>query len=343
MRAVRLLVALSLTAGVVTVVACQEPTQVTIDVRLATATCPEIHGTAINVGVSPDDTETKVRSKFPNAQTTDCDGATSRIGTLVVTPSEDGDRGSVIVITSYGTQKDPTECQPENKYKDCIVARRAFSFSEHRRLVLPITIDPTCVNVPCDAFSTCRKGSCFPSDADPCEAGAKCLEPGETESGGTDHDAAVPPDTGTPVTKPVASCDGAVLKCGDAPCGPGLQCCNTAAGAICQPACGMQLCCSTLDCGGRTCLPLDGLSAKGGADAEADAGGPPMVDAGQSFDDGAADTLTPPPDVNQPPADADPPDGDTGDATTPPPDSGSDASTPADSGTGLTPGLGICQ
>src|SRR5689334_6974203 len=118
MRAVRFFVAISLTAGLVTVVACQEPTQVTIDVRLATATCTEIHGTAINVGIRPTDTEEKVKSKFPNAQTTDCDAATSRIGTLVVTPSDE-ERASVIVVTSYGKQNDPTECQPP-LYKDCI-------------------------------------------------------------------------------------------------------------------------------------------------------------------------------------------------------------------------------
>jgi hypothetical protein len=196
MRAVRFLAALSLTAGMVTAVACQEPTQVTVEVRLATAKCSEIHGTAINVGVQPADTEEKVKSKFPNAQTTDCDDRTSRIGTLVITPS-DAERASIIVVTSYGTQRDPTECQPP-LYTDCIVARRQFTFTKHRRLALPITIDPTCVNVPCDAFSTCRKGFCFKSDAVPCETGEACLEPGETASGGTDVDAAVDVDGSSP-------------------------------------------------------------------------------------------------------------------------------------------------
>lgn len=269
MRAIRFFAVISLVAGVVTVVACQEPTQVTIEVRLATAKCTEIHGTAINVGVQPSDTEEKVKSKFPNAQTTDCDDGTNRIGTLVITPGGE-ERGSVIVITSYGNRRDPTECQPP-LYTDCIVARRQFTFTKHRRLSMPITIDPTCVNVPCDAFSTCRKGSCFASDAEPCEPGEKCLEPGENESGGTNFDASVPPDTGSPSTNPVASCVGTVVKCGDAPCGAGTKCCNTAVGAICQPECGVQLCCSTNDCAGRTCSPLNGLPPKGTPEAGADA------------------------------------------------------------------------
>ena len=335
MRAGRFFVSISLTAGLVTVIACQEPKQVTVDVRLATATCVEIHGTAINVGVRPLDTEEKVRSKFPNAQTTDCDGATSRIGTLVVTPSEE-DRASVIVVTSYGKQNDPTECQPP-LYTDCIVARRQFTFTKHRRLSLPITIDPTCVNVPCDAFSTCRKGSCFPSDAEPCDAGEKCLEPGETDNGGTDKDAAIDPDTGTPVTKPSPSCEGTILRCGDAPCGAGLKCCNTAAGAICQPECGVQLCCSADDCGGRTCIPTT-LPPKGVPDAavEPDEGVPPI--------DAPTDIVQPPMDSMVPP-----PDGNIGGDSSSPVDSGGDASgqPPADSGSdsGSTPppGLGICS
>lgn len=336
MRAVRVLAAISLASGLVTIVACQEPTQVTLEVRIATATCAEINGTAINIGIRPADTEEKVRSKFPNAQTTDCDGATSRIGTLVVTPSED-DRASVIVVTSYGKRGDPTECQPPD-YRDCIVARRQFTFTKHRRLSLPITIDPTCVNVPCDAFSTCRKGSCFSSEAETCEGAGDCLEPGETANGGTDRDAAVDPDTGASKPKPVAACDGATLRCGDAPCEAGLKCCETASGAICQPACGVQLCCSPGDCGGKTCSPLNGLPSRNVPDANA---GP---DVGTGPDAATPDAMGPidsmPPDTFVPPPDS----GSGSDSSVPPPvDSGADASFPPPDGGGGATGLGICQ
>lgn len=340
MRAARFFAAISLTAGIVAVVACQEPTQVTIEVRLATATCVEIHGTAINVGVNPSDTEEKVKSKFPNAQTTDCDGATNRIGTLVITPSDE-ERGSVIVVASYGKQNDPTECQPPD-YTDCIVARRQFTFTKHRRLSLPITIDPTCVNVPCDAFSTCRKGSCFASDAEPCDDGESCLEPGETASGGTDKDAAVDPDTGLPVTRPGATCEGTVLRCGDAPCAAGTKCCFTSSGAICQPECGVQLCCSPGDCEGRACTPAM-LSPKGIPDAaEPDDGIPPI--------DAPTDTFQPPPDGPIAPPDASigdsgPPfDSGNDSGLQPSNDSGSDSGSNSGSDSGSRPPtLGICN
>lgn len=198
MRFVRSLLAVTLASALVSIVACKEPTQVTIDVRLATAKCDEVHGTAITVGVRPSDTEDKVKSRFPTAQTTDCDPATNQIGTLVITPSDD-ERASIIVIASYGNRRDPTECQPPD-YKDCIVARRQFSFSKNRRMSMPITIDPTCVNVPCDAFSTCRKGFCFSAEAAPCEGDGDCIEPGETANGGTDPDAAV--EVGRPDANP---------------------------------------------------------------------------------------------------------------------------------------------
>lgn len=185
MRAARTLAALAAAAAFAATIApgCQDPTQVTLDVRLASAQCSEIHGTAITVGVQPADTEERVRSRFPTGQTTDCDAATKRIGTLVVTPS-DADRAAIVVVAAYGARRDPTECQPPD-YAGCIVARRRFSFSKHRRLTIPITIDPECANVPCDAFSTCRKGRCFDSETDPCEGGdCQGSEPGAQPTAG---------------------------------------------------------------------------------------------------------------------------------------------------------------
>jgi hypothetical protein len=262
MRILRYLAVTSLTAGFLAIVACQEPTQVTIDVRLATAKCSEIHGTAINVGVFPSDTEEKVKSKFPNAQTTDCDDATGRIGTLVVTPSDEA-RASIIVITSYGNRRDPTECQPP-MYTDCIVARRQFTFVAHRRLSLPITIDPTCVNVPCDAFSTCRKGFCFSSEAPACEGGGDCLEPGETADGGTDPANAVdgsspdvvtdgpgaPGDGGDSGPTVIDSGDGATSDGDSGPVAGGISC-DANGRIVCAPlgsGCaidGTKACCSS--------------------------------------------------------------------------------------------------
>ncbi len=302
---------------------CQEPTQVTVDVRLVDARCDEIHGTAITVGVQPADTEERIRSRFPTGQTTDCDPATRRIGTLVVTPSDD-ERAAIVVVAAYGARHDPTECQPPD-YAGCIVARRRFSFSKHRRLTMPITIDPECANVPCDAFSTCRKGRCFDSEIAPCD-GAECegSEPGSLKDGGIDLDAAVVSDGGPVVNN--ASCEGTLLRCGDVPCPAPGRCCIVQGSAVCDPsgsACpGAQACCTSADCGGRGCKQPNGVLTN-------------IPDAGGDFD-GGGDAGAPSPDAGGPGVDAGGTDGgaqpDGGTSS----DAGSDASTPP------PPGLGVC-
>lgn len=301
---------------------CQEPTQVTVDVRLVDARCDEIHGTAITVGVEPMDTEERIKSRFPTGQTSDCDPATRRIGTLVVTPSDE-ERAAIVVVAAYGARHDPTECQPPD-YAGCIVARRRFSFSKHRRLTMPITIDPECANVPCDAFSTCRKGRCFDSEIAPCD-GADCegSEPGSLKDGGVDLDAAVVSDGGPVVNN--ASCEGTLLHCGDVPCPAPGRCCILQGSAVCDPsgnACpGAQACCTSADCGGRGCKQPNGVltnipDASGDLDGGGDGGGPPPDAGWPGFDAGADGGAQP--------------DGGTSF------DAGSDASTPP------PPGLGVC-
>jgi hypothetical protein len=171
---------------------CRDATQVTLEIGLGgNAKCPEIKGTAITVGVDPRETEGRVGSGFVTASTPACDVGSRAIGTLVVTPS-DSDSASVIVIVGYGGTS-PETCKPP-LYKGCIVSRRHFSFAEHKKLRLPITIDPECQDVPCDAFSTCRVGKCFSSES-PCD-GDVCAEPGALPDGGTNPDAEVMTDGG---------------------------------------------------------------------------------------------------------------------------------------------------
>lgn len=322
MRAARTLAAFTAAAAFATTLApgCQDPTQVTLDLRLASAECGEIHGTAITVGVQPLDTEERIRSRFPTGQTSDCDPSTRRIGTLVITPSDE-ERAAIVVVAAYGARRDPTECQPPD-YAGCIVARRRFSFSKHRRLTMPITIDPECANVPCDAFSTCRKGRCFDAEIPPCD-GADCEgnEPGGLRDGGTDLDAAVVSDGGPIVNN--ASCEGALLRCGDVACPAPAVCCIIQGSAVCDPsgkACpGAQACCTHADCGGRGCKQPNGVltnipDASGDFDGGSD-GGFPGFDGG-ALDGGDSDAGAP---------------GDGGPGF----DAGTDAGAPP-------PGLGVC-
>ena len=181
---------------------CRDATQVTLDISLVRAECRETHGTAITVGVSPKETEDHAALEYVTASTESCDVNTRQIGTLVITPT-DPNRASVIVVVAYD-QVRASSCKPP-LYTGCIVARRQFSFSDHRNLHLPITIDPICKDVPCDAFSTCRTGKCFSSELAACDEGS-CPEPGDPGDGGTSEDGQVQPDVG-PLPVPDGSID----------------------------------------------------------------------------------------------------------------------------------------
>ena len=177
-------------AVVATAPGCRDATQMTLAISLTPrAQCTEIHGTAITVGVDPDATEARIRDEYVTATTAACDPSSRSIGTLVLTPG-DSDTASVVVVVAYD-QVSPASCKPP-AYKGCIVARRRFSFASHAHLAMPITIDPDCKDVPCDAFSTCRTGVCFTSEVS-C-SGDDCNEPGATPDGGTSEAGQITPD-----------------------------------------------------------------------------------------------------------------------------------------------------
>jgi hypothetical protein len=172
---------------------CRDATQVTVDITLGKrASCTETNGTAITVGTEPIMTEQRVTDEYVTATTSSCTEATHAIGTLVVTPGPDGG-AAIIVVVAYDKSIVPSSCKPP-LFKGCIVARRRFAFNEHRHVQLPITIDPDCKDVPCDAFSTCRTGKCFSSEVS-C-TGDVCGQPGDPGDGGTDFDAQVATDGG---------------------------------------------------------------------------------------------------------------------------------------------------
>ncbi len=178
----------------------------TIELSLAPrAQCTEVHGTAITVGVDPSATESRVSDEYVTAATAACDPATRAIGTLVITPG-DSDSASVVVVVAYD-QRAASACKPP-AYKGCIVARRRFTFAAHTRLAMPITIDPDCKDVPCDAFSTCRTGVCFDSSVS-C-SGDACNEPGATPDGGTSEAGVVTPDASFDGPVPDGALDGAL-------------------------------------------------------------------------------------------------------------------------------------
>ena len=266
---------------------CRDATQMTLELSLTPrAQCTEVHGTAITVGADPSATEARVREQYVTATTSACDPATRTIGTLVLTPG-DSDSASVVVVVAYD-QVAASSCKPP-AYQGCIVARRRFTFASHTHLTMPITLDPDCKDVPCDAFSTCRTGVCF--DSNVACSGDACNEPGATPDGGTSEAGVVVPDAGVdaPTDGDGASDSGTAadcvlpsdtLVCGGLACtGIAVSCCGTtSANATCNLAsCAgtTRYCCRSTDCqNGKTCLrfaamnlvpgPANGLNPAGG-------------------------------------------------------------------------------
>ncbi len=280
---------------------CRDATQATVDISLAKgALCTEIKSTAITVGTDPRGTEDRVAHEFVTATTSTCDSSSGEIGTLVLTPSGSG-RASVIVVVAYGTAP-AASCKPP-LFAGCIVARRQFSFTDHRNLVMPISIDPDCKDVPCDAFSTCRSGKCFSSEAT-C-TGDACSEPGDPGDGGTlvdgevdtgmPHDAAkqdggaaldgsdssidldssvdggvdAQPDGPLPSTRCTSPGGAGSLVCGNMSCsGSTNHCCGAAADtATCStvpcPPMTPRYCCDATDCGAAGACPIANVRAGG--------------------------------------------------------------------------------
>ena len=143
--------------------ACNDPTQVTIDITTLGFSCHELKRVTVVVAGDPEAAEDK--TDFPQAEVTTCD-SDKRVGTLVLTPGQD--RGAVMVLASYTDQR----CQKPD-YKGCIVARRVFSFVDHVKLTLPIALEASCRDVPCGVLSSCRSGKCVSSQTS-CASDGTC-------------------------------------------------------------------------------------------------------------------------------------------------------------------------
>lgn len=159
--------------------ACRAPTQVTLELDFRGASCGVLRSVAIVVADDANVAEQRVSSGDYSTTTAGCVRPDGHIGTLVLTPG-DRERGAVVVVA--GVDRPPEECRPANGYFGCIVARRAFAFIEHTPLRLPVSLDFTCKNVPCDAVSTCKTGGCVSSEV--AAAGESFVEPGAPQADG---------------------------------------------------------------------------------------------------------------------------------------------------------------
>jgi hypothetical protein len=207
-----------------------------------------------------------------------CEPGTSHVGTLVMLPTASG-TGAVIVVGGLGGIR-PESCKPSNGYAGCIVARRTFSFSTHTALTLPVVLAFSCLNVPCDAVSTCKAGGCVSSKVEP--SGGAFAEPGaplpdgaipyvDASNGTTEADAS--DDAAPPVDAGADAADGSIDVCSShgvrlrCPTDGGVDDCPSIGEVCCNYGCAAQgsasFCAPTMSCMGFRfgCLGTENCAA----------------------------------------------------------------------------------
>lgn len=168
--------ALALVALPMALAFCREPTEVVIEAR-TTALAATVYPTFFTVGSSAQDVETAFVTASVSARPAGGDGF---LGSLVAVPGSSGDSAALSVKIALAFTPEaaarPDACLPPT-YAGCIVARRTLRYVPHTRVVLPVELTEDCVDVPCDAVTTCRHGTCV-DDTTTCN-GETCALPGE--------------------------------------------------------------------------------------------------------------------------------------------------------------------
>ena len=128
------------------------------------------------------------------------------LGTLTILPSgaDDAEVGIKVVM---GVKRAADTCSAPD-YVGCVVARRAVRFVPGRETRVVVEMDLACLDVPCGALESCKKGQCVPVT---CAGDAECGPDG----GGPDGalvDGAVP--DGAVVVPDATVADGAVPDAG---------------------------------------------------------------------------------------------------------------------------------
>ncbi len=263
-------------AGLVGLMSCREPTQITVHIT-TDAKCPSeplsgprLVDTTIASGV-----DLKPKSFVAATKTDHCEpGAPGEVGTLVLIPGG-GDNPAVDVLVVAGVELaapnsdiaplrlSSEDCQRLIEEggvgavggKPCILARRRLGFVEHTKLELPMDLDTRCIGKKCGEDESCFKGNCVPIDVDCTTAG--CAPPAGCDD---DCDAGCPSGTG---------------RCTDGACAC-LPCDAEVCGDTCELVPAVGFCSDDDECLCRTCDQGACTELCGGAcsdDAECVCGG----------------------------------------------------------------------
>ena len=179
--------------------ACRTPTTITLELR-TDLPCGQVSESSIAVGKLA-----TLRDAPAAAGTERCDAATGTIGTLVLVPSGEND-AEVAVRVVTGVGKTAEDCVRDGFLGGCVVARRSLRYIPNTSLFLPVTMQASCLDLPCDDDKTCVDGRCVSAtipDSSQCTTEAGCELALGADAGPPDAGREVgAPDTGIPDVSP---------------------------------------------------------------------------------------------------------------------------------------------
>lgn len=147
-------------------VACREPTEIKLVVTTGFP-CSQLAGNTVSVRVGA----TALATGPVTATSSAC--TDQRAGTLVVTPSSNGDRVTIEVMAALTPASLDADGNCLEGSPGCIHARRALTYIPHRSIDLPIQLDSACAGFACQPNQTCAGHACVPIDC----SGSACAPP----------------------------------------------------------------------------------------------------------------------------------------------------------------------
>ena len=194
--------ALGAFATSLTLLGCQDATQITLDLRTDFPCADDgeraAFGSAAIYAVDASAVQSTAGLSAPNAITNRCLAGEplSEIGTLALVPGgvEDDGRFGLRIHVGVGEQTGESCAQLACGDDACIDIRRRLSFVPKQHLRLPIVASQNCLGVCCpNPDETCVNGDCQPLDAEGCDPNEGPCDPLPT-------DPPVPPDPGPGLT-----------------------------------------------------------------------------------------------------------------------------------------------
>jgi hypothetical protein len=146
--------------GLLGVVACLPPTEIDVTVTTDDVSCANFQSANLYLG---GDASVFSSPGNPISQSSSCDGG--YLGKFVILPPGDdsSNAASVPPISVYvvmGLGMDPGQCVDAGASKQCVFAKRDYTFARHVTQEETILMSTLCEGVTCSGTQTCDEGTC---------------------------------------------------------------------------------------------------------------------------------------------------------------------------------------